>query len=268
VAFTGQATYSIPLCKVAPGKGVTFVYGKASDGRLDRDDQIVDESWALGALKSWLAGGGPVRMAHDGRRPVGKGVEVNGLFVKSAIYVKEARRLLRHSVLTSYSVGIGSPVIRPDPRAARGRIVGGEILELSIVDSPSNVGCGITLVKSAPDGRAVFVGRPFVTKGGAVGVCLSCGEGLKSRWKHCPRCGAKSALYNPKEDPAVKKRQKRALKALAAQDRVRALTKAAGSPYPVYTEAEAVRAMLIRDLDNPHGATREAAADALRRLRA
>ena len=209
----GQITYaSIPLCKTAPAKGVTYCYGRASDGRVDRDGQIVDEAWSLGALREWLDRGGKVRLAHDPMRPVGRGVEVDGHFVKSAVYTKEARRLLREGVLTAYSVGIERPVIRPDPQAPGGRVVGGRVLELSIVDEPSNVGCGIQLVKAAADGSPQFIGKAFGTPPGRGTVRLTLPPDLqlgieaadlaklaapplaKGKLKIiCPKCGARQS---------------------------------------------------------------------------
>jgi hypothetical protein len=271
VAFTGQKiTYSFPVTSVIKSSpGTVTVTGLATNGDLDRDYQRVDVTWARSALAEWLAEGGTLRQQHDPRKPIGKGVGIgpDGLTVTSVVVAKSARKLTLARVLRSYSVGISGPTIVRDASAPAGKITGGSIVELSLCDTPSNPSCGVVIAKAAPDGRPVFVGRAFVTKGGADGVCLACGGPLKSKWKHCPRCGAVSPMFNSKED-AVKKKQRRALKVLAEQDRVRALTKAAGSPYPVYSVAEAIRADLIRDLDNPLGATRLAAADALRRLRA
>jgi hypothetical protein len=236
VAFTTQSITraSIPLCKTAPAKGVTFCYGRASDGRVDRDGQIVDEAWSLAALRDWLDDGGTVRLAHNPQRPVGKGVQVDGHFVKSAIYDKESRRLLKHQVLRAYSIGIGQPVIKADPMAPGGRIVGGQLLELSIVDSPSNVGCGVTLVKARADGSPQFIGKAFGTPAltkkkhkAPLIMCTKCGTELDAGERYCTGCGRKNPHHNPLADKKIPLNEKGAA-VKAKKIRKRRLAKAAG----------------------------------------
>jgi hypothetical protein len=267
VAFTGQPVYaSIPLIKQAPQRGVTYVFGLASDGRVDRDRQIVDEGFIKSAIRAWHgADGGPVRMAHDPRRPVGKSVEIDGLHVKSAIYDRDARRLLKHGVLRAYSVGISGPTIVPDPVAKGGRIVAGELVELSVVDSPANVGCGVTLCKAAPGGRLVWVGEAFVK--GSGGYCLAgdCGARLKGKWKHCHGCGRLNPMFNERELPVKKKWKKKALKAgVPALSKSAMLTAASGSRWPVHTTHQAVTVMLMDLANDPDPGTRMAAEAALK----
>jgi hypothetical protein len=64
------------------------------------------------------------------------------------------------------------PQIVHDHSARGGRIVGGEIGELSLVDRPANRNCGVTLVKAAKDGRPEFVGKSFGAPGDGVTVTL------------------------------------------------------------------------------------------------
>jgi hypothetical protein len=278
MAYTGAVFASIPLCKTAPVKGVTYVWGKCSDGRVDRDRQIVDESFSLDAIRRWLGSGGPVRMGHDPTRPVGKGVEVDGHFVKSMIVDKQARKMLRLGVLTAYSVGIMGPVIKADAQAPGGRIVGGEIVELSIVDSPSNVGAGITVLKARADGTPEFVGKSFLVKGKKHGkhapviVCTACGHELDAGEKFCTQCGQANAHYTALADRKLPMNQKGAKMRKKTRKRMRALVKAqhldllcktAGRP--VRSESAAVRAWIEQDLTSPDPARREAARAALAR---
>jgi hypothetical protein len=200
---------------------------------------------------------------------------------------KQARKLLTCDppVLTAYSIGICGPVIKADPSGrARGGIIvdAQEITELSIVDAPSNVGCGITLLKRAPDGRPVWVERPFVAKGkkhkrdAPLIMCTRDGTQLDAGERFCTGCGKKNPHYlqladrklpmNKKGARVKGKKYRKRMAALKRWQRVDALTKAAGSAFPVYTEGQALRVMLAGFLDDPCPDTRIAAASALERL--
>ena len=72
-----------------------------------------------------------------------------------------AKELVRKGGLTAYSVGIARPEIERDAEARGGRIKGGQIVELSLVDRPANKNCGIQLVKAAGDGTPEFTGKVF-----------------------------------------------------------------------------------------------------------
>lgn len=146
---------SFPIVKVdKTDDGDLLVWGKATDGSVDHDQQIVDPEWSGKALETWLKTGGNVRVMHSAQHlPAGKGVEVakgedgDGHWVRSLVVEPTAKRLVEKGVLQAYSVGISSPKIVRDRVAKGGRIVGGDIHELSLVDRPANKNCGITLVK-------------------------------------------------------------------------------------------------------------------------
>jgi Helix-turn-helix domain len=155
---------TIPITKFEEdADGNLVVYGKATDGRVDADDQIVDSQWSAKAVASWLDSGGNVRVQHNPQLyPAGRGLSVEvdrdgdgGHWVKSLIVEPTAKALVRHKVLRAYSVGIAKPVVHRDitGKARGGVVAGGEIAEISLVDRPANSGCGITLVKSADDPR-------------------------------------------------------------------------------------------------------------------
>jgi hypothetical protein len=165
----GELTYmsfGIEKVEATPG-GDLMCYGRASDGQLDHDDQIVDTQFSSKAISEWLATGGNVRVQHNAQRdPAGVGLEVNtdetgATWVKSLIVEREAKRLLAAGALRAYSVGIAHPTIVRDPVAKGGRITSGSICEISLVDRPSNARCGVTLVKSAGDGTPEYVGEVF-----------------------------------------------------------------------------------------------------------
>ena len=156
--------FSFPiLTKSDTAGGDVLVYGRASDGTLDLQHQIADPQWAAKAIREWLDTGGNVRLGHDARRPVGKGVScetdsMGATWVKSLVVEGEAKELVRKGVLTAYSVGISGALVQRDNIAKAGRIVGGSVIELSLVDRPANPSCGIQLVKSV-DGIAVYSGK-------------------------------------------------------------------------------------------------------------
>jgi hypothetical protein len=149
--------------------GDVEIYGKATDGIVDSDDQIVDPVWAAKAVKDWLVTGGNVRVQHQAMRdPAGKGLEVThdemgGQWVKALIVEPVAKNLVLKGVLRSYSIGIMHPIIVPDQLARNGRIIGGEMGELSLVDRPANKNCRFELVKRAKDGGTQWVGKMFGT---------------------------------------------------------------------------------------------------------
>lgn len=149
--------------------GHLLVHGCATDGSLDSDDQIVDADWSGKAVEDWLKTGGNVRVMHNAQRdPAGVGVEVDlnkdgsgQHWVKSLVVDASAKELVKHKALRAYSVGISRPKIVRDSKARNGRIVGGEISEISLVDRPANKSCGITLVKADSNGNAELVEEIF-----------------------------------------------------------------------------------------------------------
>lgn len=161
---------SFPIEKMeTDANGDIYVYGKATDGAVDSDDQIVDPVWAAKAIKDWLDTGANLRVQHNpSRDPAGIGVEITddgrgGQWVKSLVVEPVAKNLVKKGVLQAYSVGIMRPIIVPDQLARNGRIVGGELGELSLVDRPANKGCRFELVKSF-GGNPQFVGKMFGTE--------------------------------------------------------------------------------------------------------
>lgn len=147
--------------------GDVEIFGKATDGIIDSDDQIVDPVWAAKAVAEWLETGGNVRVQHQAMRdPAGRGLEVThddmgGQWVKALIVEPVAKNLVLKGVLRSYSIGIMRPTIVPDQFARNGRIIGGEMGELSLVDRPANKNCKFELVKRAKDGGTQWVGKMF-----------------------------------------------------------------------------------------------------------
>jgi hypothetical protein len=209
VAHTGTVYASLPITKQAARKGVTYAAGLASTAAVDRDAQIVDERFIKAAIAAWHGvdgRGGPVRVGHDPRRPAGKSVAVDGQHITVAVYEKAARRLLAAGVLRAFSVGLASPTIVPDVLAKGGRIVDGELIEVSLVDAPANPQCGITLVKRAPGGGPVFVGKSWLVKGKKkhpLIMCTKCGHELDAGEKFCTACGKRNPHHNLLADKKI-----------------------------------------------------------------
>lgn len=167
-AAIGELTYSFPIQKFARDEdGDLVVSGVATDGSIDSDNQIAEVGWTADALASWKATGANVRMAHDPRRPIGKGLRLEidrdgdgKHWVHSVVVDRDAQRLIEKGVLTAYSIGIMNPVIKRDPtgRASGGIICGGEIGELSIVDRPANPSAYLQVAKSAGNGAFELTG--------------------------------------------------------------------------------------------------------------
>lgn len=147
--------------------GDLYVLGKASDDSVDSDEQIVDSKWMQKAVQDWLSTGANVRVQHNSQRdPAGVGVEAytekdGSTWVKSLVVEPIAKTLVEKGVLRAYSVGIARPKIMRDSVARGGRIVDGELCEISLVDRPANKNCGIQLVKAAKDGAAEYVDELF-----------------------------------------------------------------------------------------------------------
>lgn len=172
LTHSGEQTYvyvGFPIAKMEEtADGDVYVYGKATDGIVDSDDQIVDPTWASKAIRDWFDTGANLRVQHNpSRDPAGKGVEVyddgqGGQWVKSLVVEPVAKDLVRKGVLQAYSVGIMRPVIVHDQMARNGRITGGELGELSLVDRPANKGCRFELVKGFGQ-NIEFTGKMYGT---------------------------------------------------------------------------------------------------------
>lgn len=145
--------------------GNMVVIGKATDGSVDSDRQIIDPAWSAEALKTWMSTGANIRVQHQARRdPAGKGIDLavdrdgdGGHWLKALVVEPVAKELVKHGVLRAFSVGISNPIIDRDMtgKAAGGIIRGGpetSIFEVSLVDRPANKSCGFTLAKAAGDG--------------------------------------------------------------------------------------------------------------------
>jgi hypothetical protein len=139
--------------------GTMTVYGKATDDSLDIDQQICDGEWLKRAMPAWFKSGGNIREQHSNiAAGVAKEYEAKadghyiGVLVVDPVSVKKVDA----GVLKGFSVGIKNPRVVRDSKAANGRIVDGQIVEVSLVDRPANPNCQLVLAKSV-DGEKDLV---------------------------------------------------------------------------------------------------------------
>ncbi len=153
------------LHKERQDDGTLLVKGVATDSSLDRDQQIADPGWLSKAMPAWFTEGGNVREQHDAHKAAGVATEyeVNG----SGQHVITARIVdpttvakVEHGVLRGFSFGARNARVTVDKSAAGGRIVDGQIYEVSVVDRPSNPSSVLTIAKADSAGELQPVEEP------------------------------------------------------------------------------------------------------------
>lgn len=138
--------------------GSLVVSGTVADSSIDLDQQVCDPGWLKTALPDWFEWGN-IREQHGQiAAGVAKTLEhdeaTGGWTVDAKIVEPTSCRKIEEGVLKGFSIGIRRPVIVRDKAAAGGRIAGGKIIEVSVVDRPANPNCRLTLAKAAgPDGE-------------------------------------------------------------------------------------------------------------------
>ena len=137
--------------------GTLRVFGKATDDSLDIDQQICDGDWLERAMPHWFKSGGNIREQHSN---IAAGVATeyelkkDGHYITALVVDPVSVKKVETGVLKGFSVGIKNPRVVRDNKAANGRIVDGQIVEVSLVDRPANPNCQLVLAKSA-DGDVV-----------------------------------------------------------------------------------------------------------------
>jgi hypothetical protein len=149
--------YAADVCKSeTTADGDLMVYGKATGPDLDLDQQICDSEWLKGAMPRW-AQWGNIREQH-GPIAAGVGLETtqtgDDWFLKSLVVDTNTARKVERGVLKGYSIGIKNARVVKDAAAPNGRIVGGEIVEISLVDRPCNPTATMSIAKSADGAMA------------------------------------------------------------------------------------------------------------------
>jgi hypothetical protein len=133
------------------GDGTLTVYGKATDDSVDIDQQICDEAWLAKAMPDWFQTGGNIREQHSN---IAAGVaqeyelKADGHYISALVVDPVSVKKVQNRVLRGFSIGIKSPRVVRDSKAANGRIIDGQIVEISLVDRPANPNCQLVLAKS------------------------------------------------------------------------------------------------------------------------
>lgn len=131
--------------------GTLFVYGKATGPDLDMDRQICDADWLASAMPQWMKSGANIREQHSSIAS-GVGIELDtdgaSWFLKGEIVDPVSAKKVEKGVLKGYSIGIKNARVIKDKEAPGGRIVGGDIVEISLVDRPANPTATIEIAKS------------------------------------------------------------------------------------------------------------------------
>ena len=143
------------LEKSRDDKGYLNVKGLATDDTLDLDEQICDPQWLKTAMPKWFEIGN-IREQHDGSKAVGKATSMTsqgtGFAIGAKIVDPVAAMKVEEGIYTGFSIGIkGAYVDMNDPRAPRGVIKGGQIVEVSVVDRPANPSASFELAKTVGD---------------------------------------------------------------------------------------------------------------------
>jgi len=145
--------------------GTLHVYGSASDSGIDRDQQIADPVWLSKAMPSWFQSGGNIREQHDPRKAA-------GVAITYAPNDKGEHNIVAHVIdpvsvakvkgkaLKGFSFGARNGRVVVDKSAKGGRIVDGEIYEVSLVDRPANPRCTLTIAKADGAGDLQVVAEP------------------------------------------------------------------------------------------------------------
>lgn len=123
--------------------GRVIVYGKATGPELDLDQQIIDADFAKGAMADWFTSAANIRQMHSHLlQPAGKAIDLeersDGHYITARISEPTAVKLCRDGTYQGFSVGIAHPIYKRDMAAPKGRIIGGQIVEVSLVDRPAN----------------------------------------------------------------------------------------------------------------------------------
>jgi hypothetical protein len=143
------------------------VYGKATDDSIDIDQQICDGDWLDRAMPHWFKTGGNIREQHSN---IAAGVatdyevKADGHYISALVVDPVSVKKVEAGVLKGFSIGIKNPRVTRDKSAANGRIVDGQIVEVSLVDRPANPNCQLMLAKSAAGDETVIQVEDLIEK--------------------------------------------------------------------------------------------------------
>jgi hypothetical protein len=152
-------SYAAIIKQEKQADGSLLVYGKATSDALDIDEQICYDAWLKTAMPQWFKSGGNIREQHSSiAAGVAKEYEAkeDGHYIQALVVDPTSVKKVEAGVLKGFSIGIKSPRIVRDTKAVNGRIIDGQIVEISLVDRPANPSCQLVLAKSV-DGETELV---------------------------------------------------------------------------------------------------------------
>ena len=147
--------------------GTLMVYGKATDDSVDIDQQICDAAWLDRAMPDWFKTGGNIREQHSSvAAGVAKEYEAksDGHYIRALVVDPISVRKVETGVLKGFSIGIKNPRVARDNKAANGRIIDGQIVEVSLVDRPANPNCQLVLAKSTTADSTLIMVEDLIEK--------------------------------------------------------------------------------------------------------
>ena len=155
--------------------GTLMVYGKATDDSLDIDQQICDPLWLDRAMPEWFKSGGNIREQHSSiAAGVAKEYEkkADGHYIHALVVDPISVKKVDTGVLKGFSIGIKSPRVVRDQKAANGRIIDGQIVEVSLVDRPANPNCQLVLAKSVEGESGMWKTEELIESAKSVSIPL------------------------------------------------------------------------------------------------
>lgn len=157
--MTTNVTYAYAADIVKAEKtpdGHLLVHGKAAGPELDLDGQICDPLWLKAAMPEWQRWGN-VRAQHTAvAAGVGKELIADGdsWMLTAKVVDADSKTKVQEGVYKGYSIGVKNARVVRDAHAPKGRIVGGQIVEISLVDRPCNPTATLAICKSFGAGLA------------------------------------------------------------------------------------------------------------------
>lgn len=144
--------------------GTLRITGRAATSSVDRDYQIADPDWLDKALGQWYhePDGGNIREQHDGKRAVGTAIayDKSDHSITAEIVDPITIAKIEHRILKGFSWSARNGRVTTDKAAAGGRIIDGQIYEVSVVDRPANPECLFTIAKADSSGDLQVVEAP------------------------------------------------------------------------------------------------------------
>ena len=143
--------YAVIIKQEKQEDGSLLVYGKATDDSIDMDQQICDPTWLDRAMPEWFKSGGNIREQHSNiAAGVAKEYEAktDGHYISALVVDPISVKKVEAGVLKGFSIGIKAPRVVRDTKAVNGRIIDGQIIEVSLVDRPANPNAKLIMAKS------------------------------------------------------------------------------------------------------------------------